>query len=237
LGVRNLFDESVASQSHAACSFLVLNQTAAHPSRCSVVDPHPNWIELNRERVDPRGPLASGIGYYTNQREALHRFLDDGRIRLDNNWSEQQLRNLVLGLANWSFFANETGLRWYTTFRSLIASCALHRLNPEVYVEQLLRIVPHWPKHRVLELAPKYWLNTVAELEPRWRKILERPWEPGVVASAEIVPPGVRPADTTERERAASALVASCCLMMPSGISDQRSSTRSTASHTACSTT
>jgi transposase len=162
-----------------------------------------NWIELNRERVDPRGPLASGIGYYTNQREALHRFLDDGRIRLDNNWSEQQLRNLVLGLANWSFFANETGLRWYTTFRSLIASCALHRLNPEVYVEQLLRIVPHWPKHRVLELAPKYWLNTVAELEPRWRKILERPWEPGVVASAEIVPPGVRPADTTERERAA----------------------------------
>jgi hypothetical protein len=35
----------------------------------------------------------------------------------------------------------------------------------------------------------------VNKLEPRWRKMLERPWEPGVVQSAQIVP--VRcPADT-----------------------------------------
>jgi hypothetical protein len=151
-----------------------------------------DWIALNEERVEPRGRLESGIGYYKNQRTALHRFLDDGRIRLDNNRSEQALRNVALGQANWQFFANETGLAWYTTFRSLIASCALHRLNPEIYIEQLLRIVPHWPKNRVLELAPKYWLQTVAGLEPRWRAMLERPWEPGVVASAEIAKPGAR---------------------------------------------
>jgi hypothetical protein len=145
-----------------------------------------DWIALNRDRVDPRGPLDEGIGYYDNQREALHHFLTDGRIRLDNNLSEQSLRNLVVGEANWIFFANETGIRWYTTFRSLIASCALHRLNPEIYLEQLLRIAPHWPKSRALELAPKYWLETVSKLEGRWRKMLARPWEPGVVVSAAI---------------------------------------------------
>jgi hypothetical protein len=132
--------------------------------------------------------LDSAIGYYLNQRDALHRFLADGRIRLDNNLCEQALRNLVVGLANWIFFANETGIAWYTTFRSLIASCALHRLNPDVYLEQLLRIVPHWPKHRVIELSPKFWLDTIAKLDARWRRILERPWEPGVVVSAEIAP-------------------------------------------------
>ena len=146
------------------------------------------WVELNRGRVDPRSPLEAAITYYTNQRDALHRFLEDGRIRLDNNESEGALRKLIVGLSNWVFFANETGIRWYTTFRSLIASCMLHRLNPEVYLEQLLRIVPHWPKHRVLELAPKYWTRTVAGLDAQWRAILERPWEPGVVASAEIEP-------------------------------------------------
>jgi transposase len=109
-------------------------------------------------------------------------------VRLDNNESEGALRKLVVGLSNWVFFANETGIRWYTTFRSLIASCMLHRLNPEIYLEQLLRIVPHWPKHRVLELAPKYWSRTVAGLDAKWRAILERPWEPGVVASAELEP-------------------------------------------------
>lgn len=96
------------------------------------------------------------------------------------------MRNAIIGQANWTFFQNETGLRWYTTFRSLIASCALHRLNPELYLEQLLRLAPHWPKTRALELAPKYWAQTVASLDARHHAILARPWEPGVVLSAQL---------------------------------------------------
>ena len=141
------------------------------------------WIARHREQVDPRGPLDKAIGYYENQRGALHRFLDDGRLRLDNNISEGQLRNLVLGRHNWQWFANETGLRWYTTFRSLIASAALHGLNAQEYLEQLLRLAPHWPVTRMIELAPKYWAQTVAGLDARRRAILRRPWEPGDVAT------------------------------------------------------
>lgn len=137
------------------------------------------WIARQREQVDPRGPLDKAIGYYENQRSALHRFLDDGRLRLDNNISESQLRNLVLGRHNWQWFANETGLRWYTTFRSLIASAALHGLNAQEYLEQLLRLAPHWPVTRMIELAPKYWAKTVAGLDARHRAILCRPWETG----------------------------------------------------------
>ena len=135
------------------------------------------WIERHREQVDPRGPLDKAMGYYENQRSALHRFLDDGRLRLDNNISESQLRNLVLGRHNWQWFANETGLRWYTTFRSLIASAALHELNVQEYLEQLLRLAPHWPVTRMIELAPKYWARTVAGLDAQQRAILARPWE------------------------------------------------------------
>lgn len=147
-----------------------------------------DWIALNRSRVDPRSPLHAAIGYYENQRDALHRFLADGRIRLSNNWSEQALRKLVVGLANWIFFANETGIAWYTTFRSLIASCILHRLNPQIYLEQLLRLAPHWPKQRMLELSPKYWAATVAQLGAEQRAILQRPWDPETTLSAELEP-------------------------------------------------
>lgn len=151
------------------------------------------WIERHREQVDPRGPLDKAIGYYENQRSALHRFLDDGRLRLDNNISEAQLRNLVLGRHNWQWFANETGLRWYTTFRSLIASAALHGLNAQEYLEQLLRLAPHWPVTRMIELAPKYWARTVAGLDARLRAILTRPWE-AADAVTEIATPLVRAA-------------------------------------------
>jgi transposase len=135
------------------------------------------WVERHRRSVDPRGPLDKAIGYYTNQRAALRRFLDDGRLPLDNSVSERGLKNLVLGRLNWLFFANETGLRWYTTFRSLIASCALHGLNPQEYLEQVLRLAPHWSITRMLELAPKYWANTKAGLDAHQREIIARPWE------------------------------------------------------------
>src|SRR5207302_1492435 len=79
-----------------------------------------DWIERNRNLVDPRGRLDKAMGYYANQRIALRRFLDDGRLRLDNSISEQQLRRRVLGRLNWNFFVNREGLRWYTVFRSLI---------------------------------------------------------------------------------------------------------------------
>jgi transposase len=152
-------------------------RTAVRAARASpILELFDVWIERHRDKADPRGPLDAAIGYYTNQRDALRRFLDDGRLRLDNNISEAQLRNVVLGLHNWKWFANETGLKWYATFRSLIASCALHGLNTQSYLEQLLRLAPHWPLSRQLELSPKYWARTVAGLDDSARAIIAPPW-------------------------------------------------------------
>jgi transposase len=142
-----------------------------------VLDVLDAWVERHKNEVDPRGPLDKAIGYYSNQRDALHRFLDDGRLRLENNPSEHQLRNVVLGRHNWLYFANETGLKWYTTFRSLIASCALHGLNARDYLEQVLRLAPHWKASRMLELSPKYWKSTLARLSTDQMRILIPPWQ------------------------------------------------------------
>jgi hypothetical protein len=154
------------------------DRTAARASAARpVLDLFDRWIAHNRELVDPRGRLDKAIGYYENQRVALRRFLDDGRLRLDNSISEQQLRRTILGTHNWTFFCNRTGLRWYSVFRSLIASCALHGLNAQTYLEEVLRLAPHWPTTRMLELAPKYWSATRAKLGERHRAIIRPPWE------------------------------------------------------------
>jgi hypothetical protein len=47
---------------------------------------------------------------------------------------------------------------------SLIASCRLHRLDPELYIRDLIRVLPHFPRARYLELAPRYWAATRARL-------------------------------------------------------------------------
>lgn len=47
---------------------------------------------------------------------------------------------------------------------SVIASCRLHSLDPEQYLDEVLRVLPYWPKERMLELAPKHWAATRAKL-------------------------------------------------------------------------
>ena len=47
---------------------------------------------------------------------------------------------------------------------TLIASCRLHGIDPEQYFDEVMRALPDWPKDRYLELAPKHWKATRANL-------------------------------------------------------------------------
>jgi hypothetical protein len=46
----------------------------------------------------------------------------------------------------------------------LLASARLHGLDPELYLADLIRVFPAWPRRRYLELAPKNWAATRARL-------------------------------------------------------------------------
>jgi transposase len=143
------------------------------------------WIALHQGREDIGAPLQAAIGYYVNQRDGLRRFLEDGRLPIHNNGSEGRLRNLAMGRDNWRYFLNRTGLDWYTTFRSLIASCHLHGINPQTYLEEVLRLAPHWPATQMLQLSPKYWPQTRAALSASQLDCLRSPWDkPASVTAA-----------------------------------------------------
>jgi hypothetical protein len=43
---------------------------------------------------------------------------------------------------------------------------SLHGIDPHQYLDEVLRILPYWPKERHLELAPKSWMATRAKLRP-----------------------------------------------------------------------
>jgi hypothetical protein len=50
---------------------------------------------------------------------------------------------------------------------SLIASCRLHKVDVEQYLDELLRLLLYWPEHRFIELAPSHWALTRAKLDPK----------------------------------------------------------------------
>jgi transposase len=126
------------------------------------------WARVEFERVkDRRGPLRSALGYAVRQEGALTRFLEDGRLVLDNNRSERELRRLAVGRKAWLFCGSDDHAQAAGNLLTLIASARLHRLNPELYLRDLFRVLPHWPRDRYLELAPKYWSATRARLDAK----------------------------------------------------------------------
>jgi transposase len=56
-----------------------------------------HWCDAEAPNVLDETPISKAIGYARNQRTALSRFLDDGRLPLSNNISERNLSRQVLG--------------------------------------------------------------------------------------------------------------------------------------------
>jgi len=125
-----------------------------------------DWAAAEYQKVrDQRGLLRSALGYVVRQKAALLRFLEDGRLELDNNRSERELRRVAVGRKAWLFCGSDDHAAAAGHLMSLIASARLHGLDPEAYLRDLFRVLCAWPKDRYLELAPKYWARTRDRLD------------------------------------------------------------------------
>ena len=136
---------------------------------------------------DQRSSLRGALGYTVRQADALRAFLGDGRLRLDNNRSENALRRVVR-IRDASLFAgSDEHAEAAGHILTVIATARLHGLDPEAYLRDLIRVLPSWPRDRYLELAPMNWNATRARLDPEQ---LER--EAGVIDVPEpsAGPPG-----------------------------------------------
>jgi transposase len=127
-----------------------------------VVEAFFRWCDEESLKVLDETPISKAIGYARNQREALCRFLTDGRLPIHNNISENALRREALGRRNWLFVGNDEGGEVNATLVTLLASCQMHGIEPIGYLRDLLCLMPSWPQQQVLELAPAYWSTTIA---------------------------------------------------------------------------
>jgi transposase len=122
-----------------------------------IVDAFFSWCDAEAPKVLDATPIADGIRYARNQRVGLSRFLDDGRLPIHNNASELALRREAVGRKNWLFVGSDDGGAVNALFTSLLASCRLRGVEPWSYLRDVLCLLPSWPEHRLLELAPLNW--------------------------------------------------------------------------------
>ena len=133
-------------------------QLRAEKSR-PLVESFFEWLVSLGDSLLPRSPLKKAVGYALNQREALCRFLEDGRLKLDNNRAERCLRQVAVGRKNWLFAGHANGAHRAAAFYTLVVSCREAGLDPTEYLADVITKAssPDFPASRVGELTPYAW--------------------------------------------------------------------------------
>lgn len=51
--------------------------------------------------------MRKALGYAVRQEQALRRFLEDGRLKMDNTAAEREIKPVAAGRRNWLFFGSD----------------------------------------------------------------------------------------------------------------------------------
>lgn len=116
------------------------------------------WIRTLHGAEPPKSHLGAALTYAVNHWTALGRFLDDGRIPLDNGEAERALRKIALGRLNYLFAGSEEGGKRAAIIYTVIGTCILNSVNPFEYLRDVFtKIAAGWPASRLDELLPPNW--------------------------------------------------------------------------------
>lgn len=108
-------------------------------------------------------PSLGAINYALNHWAGLVRFLEDGRIDLDNNPVERSMRLIALQHKNALFAGHELGAENWAAIASLVETCKLNAINPNAYLADVLaRLVTGRDGDPIDDLLPANWINTKA---------------------------------------------------------------------------
>ena len=151
--IARLYQVEKACKDMEAKDRYTLRQEQAQP----ILDGIFTRLEELKPAMLPSEPLSKAVDYALNQREALTRYLEDGRLKPDNNTAENAIRPLALGRKNWLFAGSERGGRAAALFYSLVQSCKACEVNPWQYFDDVLRRIMAHPMSRLRELLPDQW--------------------------------------------------------------------------------
>ena len=115
-----------------------LRQIKAKP----ILDEFGEWLEEQVLKTPPSGLLGTAITYALGQWNRLTVYIEDGRLKPDNNLAENAIRPFVVGRKNWLFSATPDGAHASAALYSLIETAKANNLEPYWYLRYLLERLP-----------------------------------------------------------------------------------------------
>jgi len=106
------------------------------------------FSEQNVKKVPDKSYIGGAFNYYLNEYENLIVYLRDGRLNLDNGFTERAIRKFAIGRNNWMFSDTPAGADASALLYSLVVTAKVNGVN--IY-RALTRILTEIPLCKTIE--------------------------------------------------------------------------------------
>jgi hypothetical protein len=154
--IKRLYAVEERGKSLDAVARMALRQRESVPILSSLKDRLFAW----RDQLLPKHPMSEAVGYLLNQWNELNVFTTDGKVPIDNNESEREMKRICLNRKNSLFVGNERGGQTAAILASLTSTCRRHGIDPQNYLTQLLTNLPDTPMSQLRRWLPDQWKNS-----------------------------------------------------------------------------
>lgn len=100
------------------------------------------WLDKNLDKVLDSSLAGKALKYLHSEWHKLIRYIDDGRLSIDNNYCENKIRPFCLGRKNWMFADTPAGAEASAILYSLIETAKANDIHPYDYLRLIFTLLP-----------------------------------------------------------------------------------------------
>jgi hypothetical protein len=105
-----------------------------------------SWLDEVQLRTSqvilPKSDFGKALQYIRNHFVELQRYLSNGHLPIDNNLTEQLMKQVAVGRKNWLFSTSVKGVKASANLYSLIETAKINGLEPYAYLRYVFTELP-----------------------------------------------------------------------------------------------
>ena len=153
IGLLYNIERKAKDQQLDAEQILKLRQTEGVP----VLESLGKWMKETYLKVLPKSAIGKALGYSISRWRELMLYATDGKLNIDNNPVENQVRPVAIGRKNYLFAGSHEAAKRSAMLYSLMGTCKLHGINPFIWLRDVLQRIASHPINKIEDLLPHNW--------------------------------------------------------------------------------
>lgn len=117
-------------------------------------------------RIRPKSYFGKALQYALGQWSAMNTFLEDGRVLIDNNETENDIRPSAVGKKNWLFVGSPDAGRRSAVLYTLLISARNHGVDPQAYLQAVIENLPSAKPGELEAFLPANWAAANRDVHP-----------------------------------------------------------------------